>query len=91
MGAFSRAGIEPPAVSPHSSQDNVNGMTDETEDYGDEIRVEESFILEAWEHGNKAPVTPRLNVDDSRKQEAKEEAKQEEVKQSAQCPSPEPC
>ena len=66
MGAFARAGIGPTAVSPQINKDSVNGMTGAEGGDEEEIEYEESYLMEAWEHGEKAPVTPRLNSEEGK-------------------------
>ena len=47
MGAFSKAGMRPTAVSPQGDKDNVNGITGEEGNEEEEIEYEESFLVNA--------------------------------------------
>ena len=49
-------GAQPTAVRPNNSE-MVNGMTGADEEDEEEIEYEESFLVKAWEHGDRAPAT----------------------------------
>ena len=67
MGAqtyFSGAGMNgnsPQAVRPLTGKEHSGRTVGEDSDM-EEIEFEDSFLKSAWEHGNKAPTTPRNNI-----------------------------